>query len=80
MNNILINLSSAEHSTAIDLIEKAILATDLSLHFKYNYFLCFSLYFIKIMNILNRHVDTFLKKSYSNTLNPEKHEDKELLL
>lgn len=34
MNNILINLSSAEHSTAIDLIEKAILATDLSLHFK----------------------------------------------
>ncbi len=35
MNNILTNLTSNEHSTVIDLIEKAILATDLSLHFKY---------------------------------------------
>lgn len=34
MNNILMNLTAAEHSTAIDLIEKAIIATDLSLHFK----------------------------------------------
>lgn len=34
MNNILMNLTPSEHSTAIDIIEKAILATDLALHFK----------------------------------------------
>lgn len=28
------NLTPSEHSTAIDIIEKAILATDLALHFK----------------------------------------------
>ncbi len=34
MNNILMNLTPAQHSTAIDIIEKAILATDLAVHFK----------------------------------------------
>lgn len=29
------NLTSTQHSTVIDLIEKAILATDLALHFKH---------------------------------------------
>ena len=29
------NLNQTEHSTAIDLIEKAILATDLTIHFKH---------------------------------------------
>jgi hypothetical protein len=33
VNNILINLTPAQHSQAIDIIEKAILATDLTLHF-----------------------------------------------
>ena len=33
MNNILMNLSQSQHSTVIEIIEKAILATDLSLHF-----------------------------------------------
>ncbi|RNA41546.1 dual 3 -5 -cyclic-AMP and -GMP phosphodiesterase 11-like isoform X4, partial [Brachionus plicatilis] len=35
VNNILTNLTPLQHSTAIDLIEKAILATDLALHFKH---------------------------------------------
>ncbi|CAF0952498.1 unnamed protein product [Brachionus calyciflorus] len=35
MNNILMNLTPTQHSTAIDLIEKAIIATDLALHFKH---------------------------------------------
>ena len=34
-NNILTNLTPNEHSTSIDIIEKAILATDISIHVKY---------------------------------------------
>jgi hypothetical protein len=36
-NNILLNLTPNEYSIAIDLIEKAILATDLSVHFTYDF-------------------------------------------
>jgi hypothetical protein len=35
MNNILVNLTPSQHATVIDIIEKAILATDLALHFKH---------------------------------------------
>lgn len=35
MNNILMNLTQSQHSTVIEIIEKAILATDLALHFKH---------------------------------------------
>ena len=35
MNNILMNLTQVQHSTVIEIIEKAILATDLALHFKH---------------------------------------------
>jgi len=35
MNNILMNLTQIQHSTVIEIIEKAILATDLALHFKH---------------------------------------------
>ena len=34
VNNILINLNAQEYSNAMEIIEKAILATDLSLHFE----------------------------------------------
>lgn len=35
MNNILMNLTQQQHSIAIDIIEKAILATDLANHFQH---------------------------------------------
>lgn len=53
MNNILMNLTQSQHSTVIEIVEKAILATDLALHFA-----CFDKFLEKANSTNNKSFET----------------------